>query len=247
MPWAVRALLVLLSQQPLQPLSREAHFVSQEIGQVIHQVIILKLLVILWGKQSKSFKLLMSLFVSPRETNEKGPHLRTRHRNGLGWKHQIRNTDEPVPMLHLVGLEVHFSAGCIGCIPNFAAWISSTSLLGYRFVLVKFPFLVKSPAMPIGSHFLWATSPKSFACMGVYLCFAENCGPTVDSFLTNFGGFARSQRRTLSTLPVSHPHFRYLDLEWLRYEFVLDNLTPQHICSSSIPFLDPQDRIPMLY
>lgn len=43
-PWAVRALLVLLSHQPLQPLSREAHFFSQEIGQVIHQVIILKLL-----------------------------------------------------------------------------------------------------------------------------------------------------------------------------------------------------------
>lgn len=128
---------------------------------------------------------------------------------------------------------------CCLDIVNFATWIS--------FCVGQVPILGEIPSNANRIAFLWATSPKSFACMGVYPCFAENCGPSVDSFLTNFGGFAGSQRRTLSTLTVSHPHFRYLDLEWLRYEFVLDNLTPQHICSSPIPFLDPHDRIPMLY
>ena len=129
---------------------------------------------------------------------------------------------------------------CCLDIVNFATWIS--------FCVGQVPILGEIPSNANRIAFFVSDVPcKSFACMGVYPCFAENCGPTVASFLTNFGGFAGSERRTLSTLPVSHPHFRYLDLEWLRYEFVLDNLTLQHICSSSIPFLDPQDGIPMLY
>ena len=190
----------------------------------------------------------MFLPVSPRETNEKGPHLRTRHRNGFGVKAPDQKHWRASPHValgwfgspFLCWLHCLHSQFCCLDIVNFATWIS--------FCVGQVPILGEIPSNANRIAFFVSDVPcKSFACMGVYPCFAENCGPTVASFLTNFGGFAGSERRTLSTLPVSHPHFRYLDLEWLRYEFVLDNLTLQHICSSSIPFLDPQDGIPMLY